>query len=136
MQLEIRHNSKEGITPGRRAPSRRRGAPFSGAIHTLRGPVLPLHVAGAVSGSSGEGSSSGVDREAEGLRRNWWAAAREVMRVTKGKGLVVSGGAENVGDIRAPRDAENLCVGLVFLELCPQINASASGYACSDLHKI
>ncbi|TDL20584.1 PHP domain-like protein, partial [Rickenella mellea] len=44
----------------------------------------------------------------EGERRNWWAAAREVARVTKGKGVLVSGGAENDVDVRAPRDAGNL----------------------------
>ena len=44
----------------------------------------------------------------ESERRNWWAAAREIVRVTKGKGLIVSGGAETVGEARAPRDAENL----------------------------
>lgn len=48
--------------------------------------------------------------QGEGERRNWWAAAREVARVTKGKGLLVSGGVENDVELRAPRDIGNLCV--------------------------
>lgn len=43
-------------------------------------------------------------------KRNWWAAAREVVRVTKGKGLVVTGGGMGVADLRAPRDIGNLYV--------------------------
>ncbi|EEB94613.1 hypothetical protein MPER_06542, partial [Moniliophthora perniciosa FA553] len=39
---------------------------------------------------------------------NWWASAREVVRVTKGKGVIVSSGAEEIGDLRAPRDIANL----------------------------
>lgn len=41
-------------------------------------------------------------------KRNWWAAAREVIRVTKGKGVIVSGGITNGPDLRAPRDIVNL----------------------------
>jgi RNase P/RNase MRP subunit p30 len=41
-------------------------------------------------------------------KRNWWAAAREVIRVTKGKGLIVSGGVTSEADLRAPRDIINL----------------------------
>ncbi|KAF9788129.1 RNase P subunit p30-domain-containing protein [Thelephora terrestris] len=41
-------------------------------------------------------------------KRNWWAAAREVIRVTKGKGLIVSGGVTGEADLRAPRDIINL----------------------------
>jgi ribonuclease P/MRP protein subunit RPP1 len=43
-------------------------------------------------------------------KRNWWAAAREVVRVTKGKGLIVTGGGMDVVDLRAPKDIGNLCV--------------------------
>lgn len=43
-------------------------------------------------------------------KRNWWAAAREVVRVTKGKGLIVTGGGMDVADLRAPKDIGNLCV--------------------------
>jgi ribonuclease P/MRP protein subunit RPP1 len=41
-------------------------------------------------------------------KRNWWAAAREVVRVTKGKGLIVTGGGMDVADLRAPKDTGNL----------------------------
>ena len=48
------------------------------------------------------------------VKRNWWAAAREVIRVTKGKGVIVSGGVTNEPDLRAPRDIINLCANFVF----------------------
>ncbi|KAF6742557.1 PHP domain-like protein [Ephemerocybe angulata] len=41
-------------------------------------------------------------------KRNWWASAREVVRVTKGKGLLVSSGVVSEADFRAPRDVGNL----------------------------
>ncbi len=41
-------------------------------------------------------------------KRNWWAAAREVVRVTKGKGLIVTGGGADIAELRAPRDVGNL----------------------------
>lgn len=43
-------------------------------------------------------------------RENWWAAAREVARVTKGKGLIVASAAPAGNDsvLRAPRDVANL----------------------------
>jgi ribonuclease P/MRP protein subunit RPP1 len=43
-------------------------------------------------------------------KRNWWATAREVARVTKGKGLIVTGGGMDIVDLRAPKDIGNLCV--------------------------
>jgi RNase P/RNase MRP subunit p30 len=49
-------------------------------------------------------------------KRNWWAAAREVVRVTKGKGLIVTGGGTEVANLRAPKDVGNLCVD-VYLGL-------------------
>lgn len=53
------------------------------------------------------------------IKRNWWAAAREVIRVTKGKGVIVSGGITNEADLRNPRDIINLCVDpiIAFNEL-------------------
>jgi len=41
-------------------------------------------------------------------KRNWWATAREVARVTKGKGLIVTGGGMDIVDLRAPKDIGNL----------------------------
>jgi len=44
----------------------------------------------------------------EHKRRNWWANAREVVRVTHGKGILLSGGGQTVADLRAPLDVANL----------------------------
>ncbi|CAE6510582.1 unnamed protein product [Rhizoctonia solani] len=44
----------------------------------------------------------------ESARRNWWSGAREIARATKGKGLLLSGGAQVISDLRAPMDAINL----------------------------
>ena len=85
--------------------------------HTLvraalkNGAVFEINYVGALGGEGDpaltipSGSESGA-----GAKRNWWAAAREVARVTKGKGILVSGGVFNDGDLRAPRDIANLCV--------------------------
>ncbi|EMD32364.1 hypothetical protein CERSUDRAFT_23264, partial [Gelatoporia subvermispora B] len=78
--------------------------------HTLvrsalkNGAVFELNYVGAL---GGEGDVGGGEAGA-GAKRNWWAAAREVARVTKGKGVLVSGGVVNSGDLRAPRDVANL----------------------------
>ncbi|KAH9061195.1 RNase P subunit p30-domain-containing protein [Lactarius vividus] len=58
-------------------------------------------------------------------KRNWWAAAREVVRVTKGKGLIVTGGGMDVADLRAPRDVGNLCVDSTY-PLIPKLIWSTS----------
>jgi len=41
-------------------------------------------------------------------KRNWWASTRELIRVSKGKGLMISGGVVVDADVRAPRDVTNL----------------------------
>ncbi|KAF9524916.1 RNase P subunit p30-domain-containing protein [Crepidotus variabilis] len=41
-------------------------------------------------------------------KRNWWAATRELIRVCKGKGLILSGGCVVECDLRAPRDISNI----------------------------
>ncbi|EGN94609.1 hypothetical protein SERLA73DRAFT_22476, partial [Serpula lacrymans var. lacrymans S7.3] len=83
--------------------------------HTLvrtaikNGAVFEINYAGAIGGEVEasivqiSGGESGVS-----AKRNWWAAAREVVRVTKGKGLVVSGDVTGEADYRAPRDITNL----------------------------
>ncbi|KAF8876965.1 hypothetical protein BD779DRAFT_1677575 [Infundibulicybe gibba] len=43
-----------------------------------------------------------------GEKRNWRAASKELMRVTKGKGLIVSGGVVAEADCRAPRNVVNV----------------------------
>lgn len=42
-------------------------------------------------------------------RRNWIAGAREVVRATEGRGVVLSSGATRAGEMRAPEDLINLC---------------------------
>ena len=89
--------------------------------HTLvraalgNGAVFEINYAGALGGGSeGPTDIAGGEGSGAGAKRNWWAAAREVTRVTKGKGVLVSGGVFNEADLRAPRDVANLCVLLHF----------------------
>ncbi|KAG8680680.1 hypothetical protein FRC11_002137 [Ceratobasidium sp. 423] len=53
-------------------------------------------------------SYAGALASDESARRNWWSGAREIARATKGKGLLLSGGAQVTSDLRAPMDAINL----------------------------
>lgn len=79
--------------------------------HTLvrtaikNGAVFEICYAGALGGDGDAliGSEGGAS-----AKRNWWAAAREVVRITKGKGIVVSGGVNSETDYRAPRDIGNM----------------------------
>ena len=75
------------------------------------GAVFEISYVGALGGDIDP--ALGVFGGSEGgasVKRNWWAAAREVVRVTKGKGIIVTGAATNVADLRAPRDVGNLYV--------------------------
>lgn len=76
------------------------------------GVVFEIGYAGALGdlGMGGVGGGGG----GEAGKRNWWAAAREVVRVTKGKGIVLGGGASEDASLRAPRDVANLCVWFFF----------------------
>ena len=82
--------------------------------HTLvgtalkNGAVFELPYIGAVGGEGDPGSSAGGGESGSGAKRNWWAGAREVVRVTKGKSVIVTSGVFNVADLRAPRDVGNL----------------------------
>ena len=84
--------------------------------HTLvrtalnNGAVFEINYAGALGGGTEGDGVAGGEGSGAGAKRNWWAAAREVARVTKGKGVLVSGGVFNEADLRAPRDVANLCV--------------------------
>jgi ribonuclease P/MRP protein subunit RPP1 len=83
--------------------------------HTLvrtaikNGAVFEINYVGALGGEndpvlvSANGAESGTT-----AKRNWWAATRELTRVTKGKGLITSGGVFAKADLRAPRDIGNL----------------------------
>jgi ribonuclease P/MRP protein subunit RPP1 len=83
--------------------------------HTLirtalkNGAVFEINYVGALGGSSDPVLvESNAAENGASAKRNWWAAAREVVRVTKGKGVIVSSGVVNDADLRAPRDIDNL----------------------------
>lgn len=58
--------------------------------------------------------NAGAAETGTSAKRNWWAAARELVRVMKGKGLLLSRGVAFSGDLRAPRDVGNLLVLFFF----------------------
>ncbi|KAF8878521.1 RNase P subunit p30-domain-containing protein [Infundibulicybe gibba] len=75
--------------------------------HTLvrtalkNGVVFEIPYVGALGGENDAVlSDAGAAESGPGAKRNWWAASKELVRVTKGKGLIVGGGA--------PRDVVNL----------------------------
>lgn len=80
--------------------------------HTLiraalkNGAVFELSYGGALGAEADP--SGGLGEGGAGAKRNWWANAREVVRVTKGKGVLVSGGVVNDADLRGARDVANL----------------------------
>ncbi|KIK59690.1 hypothetical protein GYMLUDRAFT_168854 [Collybiopsis luxurians FD-317 M1] len=84
--------------------------------HTLirtaikNGAVFEINYVGALGGESDPVLIQAGVAETNGgsAKRNWWAAAQELVRVTKGKGLIVSGGVVAQADMRAPRDVANL----------------------------
>ncbi|KAE9390759.1 PHP domain-like protein [Gymnopus androsaceus JB14] len=104
--------------------------------HTLirtaikNGAVFEINYVGALGRESDAVLIEAGAAEANGgnAKRNWWAAARELVRVTKGKGLIVSGGVVAQADMRAPRDVANL-ISLLGL---PQDGAHA---ACTSMPK-
>lgn len=83
--------------------------------HTLirtalkNGAVFEINYVGALGGENdpvlveANAAESGA-----AAKRNWWAATRELVRVTKGKGLVISGGVVSEADFRPPRDIGNM----------------------------
>lgn len=94
--------------------------------HTLvraalkNGAVFEINYSGALGGvgMEGDGGEGGA-----GTKRNWWAGAREVVRVTKGKGILVSGGAASEAECRAPGDVANL---ITILGLAQNVAHDAS----------
>lgn len=73
------------------------------------GAVFEIPYVGALGGDVDPALGNiGGSEGGAGVKRNWWAAAREVIRVSKGKGIIVTGGVTNVADLRAPRDVGNM----------------------------
>lgn len=73
------------------------------------GAVFEINYVGALGGENdGVMVEAGAAENGQSARRNWWAAARELVRVTKGRGVLVSGGVVDDADLRAPRDVGNL----------------------------
>jgi ribonuclease P/MRP protein subunit RPP1 len=83
--------------------------------HTLvrtaikNGAVFEISYVGALGGENDSVlTHAGAAENGPTAKRNWWAAAREVVRVTKGKNMIVSGGVVAEADCRPPRDVVNL----------------------------
>ncbi|KAF9047026.1 PHP domain-like protein [Hymenopellis radicata] len=83
--------------------------------HTLvrtaikNGAVFEINYVGAVGGDNDTTmTDANAAENGASAKRNWWGAARELTRVTKGKGLIVSSGAVADLDFRAPDDVKNL----------------------------
>lgn len=83
--------------------------------HTLvrtalkNGAVFEISYVGALGGDNDAALvEAGAAESGATAKRNWWATAKEVTRVTKGKGLIVSGGVVTEADLRAPKDVSNL----------------------------
>ncbi|KAL1743233.1 RNase P subunit p30-domain-containing protein [Schizophyllum fasciatum] len=73
------------------------------------GAVFELTYVGALGGRNDESLvDAGAAENGPNAKKNWWSAARELARVTKGKGILVSSGACSDADLRAPRDVGNL----------------------------
>ncbi|KAJ4488391.1 PHP domain-like protein [Lentinula aciculospora] len=104
--------------------------------HTLirtaikNGAVFEINYVGALGGESDSVLLEAGAAETNGgnAKRNWWAAARELVRVTKGKGLIVSGGVVAQTDMRAPRDVANLITLL-------GLSQDAAHAACTSVPK-
>ncbi|KAJ7726358.1 PHP domain-like protein [Mycena metata] len=98
--------------------------------HTLvrtalkNGAVFEINYVGALGGDHDVALiEAGAAESGAAAKRNWWATAKEVTRVTKGKGLVVSGGVVAAADLRAPKDVANL---ITLLGLAQEVSHSAS----------
>ncbi|KAF5372371.1 hypothetical protein D9615_009286 [Tricholomella constricta] len=78
--------------------------------HTLirtaikNGAVFEISYVGALGGENEPVlvNAGAAENGAPAAKRNWWAAAKELVRVTKGKSVVVSGGVVSEADLRAP----------------------------------
>ncbi|KAG5644440.1 hypothetical protein DXG03_008535 [Asterophora parasitica] len=83
--------------------------------HTLirtaikNGAVFEINYAGALGGENDPVLvNAGGAENGPAAKRNWWASAKELTRVTKGKSLLISGAVVSEADLRAPTDVGNL----------------------------
>ncbi|KIJ18020.1 hypothetical protein PAXINDRAFT_129239 [Paxillus involutus ATCC 200175] len=82
--------------------------------HTLvrtaikNGAVFEINYAGALGDTESGQMNLRMSDSGPTTKRNWWAAAREVVRVTKGKAIIVSGGVTREAEYRGPKDVQNL----------------------------
>ncbi|KAL8286914.1 hypothetical protein RQP46_003920 [Phenoliferia psychrophenolica] len=76
-----------------------------GLVNTLlrAGVFFEITLRGILSQDEPNGSTAGT------RRRNWIAGAREIVRATGGKSVVISSGAVKAGEMRASEDLINLC---------------------------
>lgn len=69
-------------------------------------------------------------------RRNVVAGGKEVVRVTKGKGVIVSSGAARWNEMRAPDDVANLCVpSLALVDAADSNRAQLVGLSSDQARK-
>ncbi|KAJ6520566.1 PHP domain-like protein [Mycena sanguinolenta] len=88
------------------------------------GAVFEISYVGALGGDHDPTLvDAGAAESGAATKRNWWATAKEIVRITKGKGLLVSGGVVTEADYRAPRDVANL---VTLLGLPQEVSQSAS----------
>ncbi|KAG6853762.1 hypothetical protein C0991_001592 [Blastosporella zonata] len=97
--------------------------------HTLirtaikNGAVFEISYVGALGGENDPILlNAGGAENGAGAKRNWWAASKELARVTKGKNLLISGGIVSEADLRAPRDVGNL---ITLLGLAQDVSQSS-----------
>ncbi|KAG6910332.1 hypothetical protein DXG01_011400 [Tephrocybe rancida] len=97
--------------------------------HTLirtaikNGAVFEISYVGALGGENDPILlNAGGAENGPGAKRNWWAASKELARVTKGKSLLISGGVVADADLRAPKDVGNL---ITLLGLAQDVSHSS-----------
>ncbi|KIK79109.1 hypothetical protein PAXRUDRAFT_770614 [Paxillus rubicundulus Ve08.2h10] len=104
--------------------------------HTLvraaikNGAVFEINYAGALGDTESAQINFGVNDSGLTTKKNWWAAAREVVRVTKGKGIIIGGGVTREADYRSPKDVRNL---ITLLGLAQNLAHDASAIAPKSL---
>ncbi|KAG5731769.1 Ribonuclease P protein subunit p30 [Termitomyces sp. T112] len=97
--------------------------------HTLirtaikNGAVFEISYVGAIGGENYPFLvDAGGAENGPGAKRNWWAAGKELARVSKGKNLLISGGVMSDADLRAPKDIGNL---ITLLGLAQDVSHSS-----------